>query len=125
MQAMSFNRLPSVAVVISIMCYAGATQAGGFQVTELCGKCQGTRNAGAAATADTAATVFFNPAGLARLKGNTVEATAHVISSKFNFKDGDSTNAIGGQPIGARNEDGGGVVPVPNLFYAQELNEPG
>jgi len=123
MQAISLSRLLSVAIPVTILCYASHVQAGGFQITELCALCQGVRNAGQAAAADNGATVYFNPAGLTYRKGRNAEASLHAIFGKFKFNDKGSTNAIGGQPVGKRNNDGAEPAFIPNFYYTQELNE--
>jgi long-chain fatty acid transport protein len=116
-------RLLRLALIGGVLGYASAGQTGGFQVTELCALCQGVRNAGQAAAADNGATVYFNPAGLAYLKGRNAEASLHTIFGKFEFHDKNSTNAIGGQPIGRRTNDGAQPAFIPNTYYTQELNE--
>ena len=110
-------------IAATLFFYAGAAQSGGFQVTELSPRLQGQRNAGAAASADTAATIHVNPAGLTYLPGQQAEIAAHVIIPKFDFDDSGSTNGIGGQPIGDTHEDGGEIAFVPNLYYSYQLSE--
>ena len=110
------------ATITGALSYTGLAHSGGFQITELCAKCQGQRNAGAAATADSASTVYFNPAGLTRLTGNQAELSLHVIIPNFEFDDENSTNGIGGTPIGDRKNDGGTVALVPNTYVSHRIN---
>lgn len=103
--------------------WQGAAQAGGFQVSELSVRGQGNRNAGAAAAADSAATAYFNPAGLAKLEQRAVEVGAHLILPQFEFHDSGSSNAVGGAAQGDEVNDGGGAVPVANTFLAVPIDE--
>ncbi|MCP5421172.1 MAG: outer membrane protein transport protein [Gammaproteobacteria bacterium] len=123
MQTKTYLCLSRVAIIASVLCYADSGQAGAFQVTELCGLCQGVRNAGQAAAADSGATVFFNPAGLTYRKGRQADISLHTLFGKFEFQDNQSTNAIGGQPIGRYSNDGAEPAFIPNLYYTQEINE--
>ena len=119
----SISRSTWLIVAVGALTVSSQATAGGFQITEICAKCQGLRNAGAVATTSTASTVFFNPAGMTRLSGSHLEANLHVIIPKFKFDDENSTNAIGGVPIGKDNDDGGETAYVPSLFFTQEINE--
>jgi len=111
------------ATLVIALAYAGTAHAGGFQITEISGQYQGMRNAGAAARADAAATVYFNPAGMMRLPGNQFDASVHVIAPEFQFKNQDSSNAIGGEPVGDPNEDGGATGVVPTLFFSRAITD--
>lgn len=112
-----------LAGLIETIPFAPLAHGGGFQITEICAQCQGVRNAGAAASAETASVVFFNPAGMTRLQGSQVDANVHLIVPTFEFEDAGSTNAIGGAPQGNRDEDGGRSAVVPTFFYTQEIDE--
>jgi len=101
----------------------GAVEAAGFQLYEFSARGLGSRNAGASAAAQSAETVFFNPAGLAKLKQREVEATAHLIIPSFDFKDTNSSNAIGGPAEGDPTNDGGGPVTIPTAFMAMPIND--
>lgn len=108
---------------IETLTLAPLAHGGGFQISEICAQCQGVRNAGAAASAETASVVFFNPAGMTRLQGGQVDANIHLIVPTFEFKDEGSTNAIGGAPSGNRDEDGSRSAVVPTFFYTQQIDE--
>ncbi len=53
--------------------------AGGFYIQEQSTKEAGRAYSGDAAAADSAATVFFNPAGMTELEGITIEANAQAL----------------------------------------------
>lgn len=100
--------------------------AAGFALIEQGAKGQGTAYAGNAVTPDDPATVFFNPAGMARMEGRSSAAAAHVIAPSFDFSDDGSTMPAftGGGPIaGEESSDGGETEFVPNLYYVQPVND--
>ena len=113
---------PLAAAIAGVIWSSGAT-AGGFQVTELCVRCQGMRNAGAAAINNHAAGIYFNPANLAGLKAPAFDLSAHYIDGKFEFSDKGSTGATGQPAVGSGNEDGAVGLPVGSMFYGQPIND--
>ena len=94
----------------------------GFQVQEQSVKGLGNAFAGGAAIAEDGSTVLSNPAGLTRLSPQA-EFGLHIIAPQSEFKDQNSSNGIGGLPIGKSNEDGGKIAAVPNFFYARPLTD--
>lgn len=106
-----------------IIPFSPLVHGGAFQVTEFSAEYQGYRNAGAAATASTAATVFVNPAGMTLLPGSQLDAAFHAIVPTFDFKNDDSTNAVGGAVSGQADEGGGKVGLIPNLYFTQQIND--
>ncbi len=98
-------------------------EAGGFQITSLCGKCQGRRNAGEAAAADTAATVFYNPAGLTQLPNEReLDVSGHWIVPWTDYGDDGSSNPFGAPLLGARHADGATNALVPSFYYAHRVD---
>jgi long-chain fatty acid transport protein len=61
-----------------------------------------------AATADSPAAVYYNPAGLTQIDGQEISATAFVIQLQSDFT----------SPLGARTDLKREFKPVPQLFYA-------
>lgn len=98
-----------------------AVPAGGFQISELCARCQGQRNAGMAAATDSAAAGYFNPAAPARLEAPGAELSAHYIYAAFEFQDRGSSNAFGRPLPGETRNDGAVPAWVPNLHAATPL----
>ena len=82
----------------------------------------GNAFAGAAATAEDANTVWFNPAGLARLNLPQVEAAVHFITPSAKFHDQGSKAALG-QPLGGTGGDAGGTAIVPNMYGSFAIND--
>jgi long-chain fatty acid transport protein len=106
-----------------ILVYSHPTQAGGFQITEVCAQCQGVRNAGMGASSiDGAAALYFNPASMTRSSGGDVDVSVHYIDSNFNFQNRGSTNAVGRPAVGITTDNAGKGATVPTFFYAQQIN---
>ncbi len=108
-----------------MFCGAQGAQASGFAIVEQSVRGLGTAYAGSAAMAEDASTLFYNPAGLARLSGHRLEVGAHFIMPSAKFEDRGSTNVLG-QSLNVHDNEGGdaGVnALVPNLYYAHSLSE--
>lgn len=98
---------------------AGCTHlahAAGFALIEQNASGLGNAYAGAAAVAQDASTVFFNPAGMTLLPDRQVVIAGHLIKPKAEFS-GTVTPAIGGGEGG----DAGGWALVPNAYFAFRL----
>ena len=91
--------------------------AGGFQVTELCARCSGSRYAGQTSQASGPATVWFNPAGMTKLDDVQLDFSLHYIDATAEFENLNSTKTNGEAAIGRTSSDGAGAAVVPN-FYA-------
>jgi len=133
-QILSRTLLSLAVAGIGIVAYSDAGQAGGFQITEVCTKCQGVRNAGMAASSiDGAGALYFNPASMSRLQGGEFDANLHYIDPRFQFKNKGSTNAFGDSPLPfskyaapattGQYDDGGESAVVPTFFISQRINE--
>ena len=96
-----FVPIASVLIALAVAStLAGAStqaSAAGFALIEQSGSGMGNAFAGAAAVAEDASTVFFNPAGMSFLQGPQVSVAAHVINLSAEFS-GTATNpaALGG-----------------------------
>lgn len=134
MKTTSVTRSVLSLAIAAAVSYGGAAQAGGFQISETCGKCQGVRNAGlAAASVDSPATLFFNPASLSRLQNGNFDANLHFLYPRFQFRDRGSTNAFGQSPAplsrlaapatGDRKDDAGENAWIPTIFYGQQIDD--
>jgi long-chain fatty acid transport protein len=84
----------------------------------------GNAYAGAAAAAEDASTVWWNPAGMARLpRGRHLLFAGHLIIPSTKFSNSGSTPAAASDParIGSGG-DAGAAAFVPNFFFAMDLN---
>jgi long-chain fatty acid transport protein len=91
---------------------------GGFQIPTYCVKCQGSRNAGAAASAETPSTLFFNAAGLSRLAKRELELGLNLALLNVDFDDDGSANPFGGSAQGLAGAEGDASVFIPNLYLS-------
>src|SRR6185295_20316806 len=84
----------------------------------------GDAYAGVAAVAEDASTVWWNPAGMARLpRGKHLLFAGHLIVPSTKFTNNGSTPGAASNP--ARNGNGGDASEaalVPNVFFAMDLN---
>src|SRR5437762_5579582 len=80
----------------------------------------GNAYAGAAAVAEDASTIWWNPAGMTRLQGITATAALHVItpSAKFNNNNSQAAciSAAVCRPLGGNGGDAGDTAYVPNAY---------
>lgn len=112
-------------VAAALAAASGGAGAAGFALIEQSGSGMGNSFAGAAAVAEDASTVFFNPAGMSYLQGTQAAVAAHVInvSSKFS---GTATNPAalgGGAASGGTGGDAGDTAFVPNLYLVKPFGE--
>lgn len=107
------SALTAIALVTGLTTQAHAA---GFQLKEQSSDSLGNAFAGATAKANDPSTIFYNPAGLSRVKGLKVESNAAYIAPATNFTDNGSTRA--GSP------DGGDATPnalLPSLYASYSL----
>ena len=95
-------------------------QAAGFALIENSASGMGNAFAGAAAIAEDASTVWFNPAGMTKLSGRQMVIAGHFISPTADFTDNGSSPA---PVLGTTVDDGGESAPVMNFYYVQPLSD--
>lgn len=110
------------AIALSCLGAAQLTYASGFALIEQSASGQGMSYAGAAANAEDASVMWFNPAGLAQISGSQAIIGAHVISPKAKFINDGSTYA-GTADEGSGDADGSTVGLVPNIYWKTQLGE--
>lgn len=96
----------------------------GFALIEQNASGMGNAYAGAAAVAEDASTIFFNPAGMSFLEGAPFAVAGHVISLSAEFS-GTVTDpaAIPGATTGNTGGDIGDASFVPNIYAAMPIGE--
>ena len=87
----------------------------------------GNAFAGAAAVAEDASTIFFNPAGMSYLQGSQFVAAAHAIKPTADFSNsGSRTISPLGTPAAMRGGNGGDPGSwafLPNFYFAQAVTD--
>ncbi len=123
------NSLVFVAVSAAITAMAGTVQASGFALIEQNASGLGNAYAGAAAAAEDASTIYFNPAGLTRLPGRQVVGALHLIvpSAKFspsaNNTPAVSTVGLAGPfAMNGTGGDAGQPAAVPNFYLSWQID---
>lgn len=111
--------LVCLSVVGALMAMSNNAAASAFALIE---QSSGLGNAfaGGAAAAEDATTIFFNPAGMSRLKGKQVTMAGSLIQPSAKFTNTGSTGATG-QTAGGNGGNAGGLALVPNTYMMMEL----
>ena len=106
------------------------SMASGFQLIEQSVSAMGTAYAGSAAKADDATTVYFNPAGMSRLKGKQISAGIHLVAPQGDFSnDGSYVNpALTGGVVmpgslTGPDDDSNTLGVVPNFYLVSQINQ--
>src|SRR5262245_40548485 len=110
----------SIASALSLIAIERA-HAAGFALYEQGISGMGNAYAGAAAVAEDATTVWWNPAGMARLKGMNFAVGGAAIMPSWKFSDKGSVAALG-QPLGGNGGDAGDTAFIPSGFFTMQLN---
>ncbi|MCW8855135.1 MAG: outer membrane protein transport protein [Gammaproteobacteria bacterium] len=100
--------------------YISHSNAAGFALIENSASGMGNAFAGAAAVAEDASTVWFNPAGMTRLSGSQMVAAGHFVSPTADFTNNGSA-LLTTAPISGPDDDGGASALVPNFYYVTEI----
>lgn len=101
----------------------------GFQLKEQSGSLQGLSFAGASAKADDASVMFYNPAGITRLKGTQGHANISLIKPSAKFKN-DVSGFTAAAALGAtahtatdgNGGDAGSLAAVPALYAVSSMD---
>lgn len=96
-------------------------QAAGFQLKGHSAEGQGNSFAGQTAKAYDPNTVFYNPAGMTRLKGNQFEANLTYISPSSEYQHG--SNSTAGTPFTNTQQNGAVDAVVPAFFSVWSMDE--
>jgi long-chain fatty acid transport protein len=102
---------------VLLSAYQLTGHAAGFALSEQSGSGLGNAYAGAAAVAEDASTIYFNPAGMTYVEGTQLVGALHTIRTSGDFNNKGSTVA------GGEGGDFGGWAFLPNIYYKQDLTE--
>jgi long-chain fatty acid transport protein len=119
-----FRRTHMFTALAGLALTLGAGQACGaaFALAEQNVMGLGNAFAGVAATAEDSNTVWFNPAGMARLYFPQIEAAVHFVTPSAKLSNQNSQAALG-QPLGGTGGDAGSTAVVPNLYATTPIND--
>ncbi|HCI12854.1 MAG: aromatic hydrocarbon degradation protein [Gallionellales bacterium GWA2_60_142] len=99
-----------------------AAAAAGYSLIEQSGSGMGNAFAGGAASAEDASTIYYNPAGMSRLKGKQVAVALHAIRPSAKFTPGATAAGALLQPVGNNGGDPGDWGYVPNGYFSMEID---
>ncbi len=116
MQARITSRLIPMLIALS---FSGTAAASGFQLLEQNASGIGNSYAGSAAVADNASTIFFNPAGMTKLKAREYSVGMAAVRPSFEFSDKGSIGTAGGTTTG----DAGSWAYIPNGYMSWAMNK--
>jgi long-chain fatty acid transport protein len=101
---------------------AGVANASGFALSQQGVKQVGSATAGGAASAEDASTIFYNPAGMTRLRGSHMVVGGHLLSPSAKFS-GNAATSEGAPISGGNGGEAGFNALIPIIYYSRELNE--
>jgi long-chain fatty acid transport protein len=115
-------KLSAVASALALMAAASDSKAAAFALYEQGVSGLGNAYAGAAAAAEDASTVWWNPAGMGWLPaGKHIAFAGTWIEPSTQFSDKGSV-AAAGRPLGGTGGEAGQSAVVPSMFFAMDLS---
>lgn len=122
------SRRALLSCMVASIIFPSAASASGFALIETNARGQGSAYAGAAAHTPDASTIFFNPAGMSDLEGDSISIAGHLIIPHAQFENDGSTasDLFANSPFSdltGDEDDGGRPALVPNLYWVKTLNE--
>ena len=114
----------ALAVASALAGTSTLASAAGFALIEQSASGMGNAFAGAAATAEDASTIFYNPAGMALLPDKQVVIAGHAIKPKAEFSNNGSTTPPALiTNVGGNGGDAGDLAFVPNAYFAMKITD--
>lgn len=123
------RNLIAMAVATTLGGTSTLAAAAGFALIEQSASGMGNAFAGAAATAEDASTIFFNPAGMSKLSGSQFAVAGHAIDLSLKFSNNGTSQALVSPPTplgpvsGDNGGQAGGTAFVPNLYVTHPIND--
>jgi long-chain fatty acid transport protein len=125
-QRANLRRWASLALVAALTFQGTPLFASGFQLVEQNASGLGTAHSGDAAAAEDASTIFFNPAGMTRLKGKQLVLAINGVDISTTFADSQSTRpylptavpTYVSAELGSLGGNAGGWSAVPNAYLS-------
>ncbi len=107
--------VPRLIPVLVALVFSGGAAASGFQLLEQNASGIATSYAGSAAVAENASTIYFNPAGMTKLKAREFSAGLDAVRPSFEFSDKGSAIA---PATGTGSGDAGDWAFIPNGYLS-------
>jgi len=105
-----------IAMISLALLVSSNVNAAGFALAEQSASGMGNAYAGAAAIAEDASTIFFNPAGMTYIDGTQAVGALHLIKPNAEFKNRGTLGVMGDDGPNA-----GDLAFVPNFYFMTEL----
>ncbi|MDP3538986.1 MAG: outer membrane protein transport protein [Azonexus sp.] len=113
---------PRLIPALLAVAFSGGAAASGFQLQNQNASGTSVAFAGAAAVAEDASTIYFNPAGMTYLPlGHSISVAGTVIDRSVKFSDSGTNKALGVFPVGNDGGNGGGASLVPAMYYSYAI----
>lgn len=120
---MLYRRWPSHVVVGSLLVLpVMQVQASGYHFGSQSVAAQGSPHAYGAEAADPS-TIFYNPVGLARLKGTQVTSGLSILLPDGKYDDKGSSDVFGNPVSGDAGEFLPDAAAAPNFYFSHEIND--
>ncbi len=103
-----------IAMISLALLVSSNVNAAGFALAEQSASGMGNAYAGAAAIAEDASTIFFNPAGMTYIDGTQAVGALHLIKPNIEFK---NTDVV----VGDEGPNAGDLAFVPNMYFMTEI----
>jgi long-chain fatty acid transport protein len=120
------NKIKFVVFVVAatkLLATSCLSNASGFALTEQSASGMGNAYAGAAATAEDASTIFFNPAGMSYLPDSQLVIAGHAIRPSADFTNNGSRSGVGTPMAGGGGGDAGSWSMIPNFYYEKAISD--
>lgn len=115
------TRIAAALAGLALTLTAGQAFAAAFALQENSGSGLGNAYAGGAASAEDAATLWSNVAGMSRISTYQIVAAINLIKPSSKFENGASAAAFN-QPLGSTGGDAGSLKAVPNVYIVVPIN---
>lgn len=109
-----------LAALLAGLLNATSAGAAGFALIEQSASGMGNAFAGAAAEAEDASTIYFNPAGMSYLPDSQLVVAGHILKTSGDFSNNGSV-AGAGKPLNGEGGDFGDWALLPNLYYSHAV----
>lgn len=120
----NIKRLPAVAVTLASLALAASqAAASGFQVREQSARALGNAWAGAAAAAEDAGFMTYNPAAIGQLEGTQAMSGISYIDATFKLSDGEASSVFGVPYVSSASGEGGESAWVPSFAAKTRLSD--